>query len=212
MTAGPWFHLLRGSPHRRIAALLGLVVALALPLAASASPPNLSYNPAPADVPSWWGTNGRVMDIVTAGGRVYLAGGFDYVGPSTGYGVGVDGSSGNRLSGAPLVDGIVRTAVPDGSGGWYIGGSFTHVGGVYRPSAAQVSATGAVTKWNPKPKGTVYAIAVTDKTVVLGGEFTQVGSTSVSATRLGAVDRSGGAAVAGWSATASATVRTLAVS
>jgi len=210
MTAGPWFHLLRGSPHRRLAALLGLVVALALPVAASASPPNLSYNPAPADVPSWWGTNGRVMDIVTAGGRVYLAGGFDYVGPSTGYGVGVDGSSGNRLSGAPLVDGVVTAAVSDGSGGWFIGGSFTHVDGVYRAGAAQITAGGKVTSWNPRPKGTVYAIAVTDKAVVLGGEFTQVGSTPVTATRLGAVDQNGGAAIPGWSASASATVRSLA--
>ncbi|MGZ4599235.1 MAG: hypothetical protein ACXVGS_05175 [Oryzihumus sp.] len=210
MTARAGFHLLRGSPRRRLAALLGLAVALALPVAASASPPNLSYNPAPADVPSWWGTNGRVTDIVAAGGRVYLAGGFDYVGPSTGYGVGVDGSSGNRLSGAPLVDDVVNAAVPDGSGGWFIGGSFTHVDGVYRPGAAQITAGGKVTSWNPRPKGTVYAIAVTDKAVVLGGDFTQIGSTPVAATRLGAVDQNGGAAVPGWSASASSTVRSLA--
>ncbi|HET7660612.1 MAG TPA: hypothetical protein VFK66_09505, partial [Oryzihumus sp.] len=206
------FHLLRGSARRRAAVALGLLGALALPVAASASPPNLDYNPSPSNLPAWWGTNGRVTDIVATGGRVYLAGGFDYVGPSTGYGVGVDGSSGKLLSGAPLVDGVVRTAVPDGSGGWYIGGSFTHVGGVYRPSAAQVTANGAVTKWNPKPKGTVYALAVTPSSVVIGGEFTQVGSTAVAANRLGAVDRTGGAAVAGWSASASATVRALAVS
>ena len=156
MTAGTWFRLLRGSPRRRIAAFLGLVVALALPVAASASPPSLNYNPAPADIPSWWGTNGRVTDIVQAGGRIYIAGGFDYVGPSTGYGVGVDGGNGNRLSGAPLVDGVVTAAAPDGSGGWYIGGSFTHVDGVYRPGAAQITAGGKVTSWNPRPKGPVY--------------------------------------------------------
>lgn len=209
MTSRGRWNPLRGGARRRVAVVVGLVVALALPVAASASPPNLDYNPAPADLPSWWGTNGRVTDIVAAGGRVYIAGGFDYVGPSTGYGVGVDGTSGSRLSGAPLVDGVVTAAVPDGSGGWFIGGSFTHVGGVYRPGAAQVTAGGKVTSWNPRPKGPVYAITLTDKAVVLGGDFTQIGSTPVAATRLGAVDQSGGAAVPGWSASASATVRTL---
>ncbi|GAA1247747.1 hypothetical protein [Oryzihumus leptocrescens] len=208
MTSGTSSHLVRGGARRRAALVLGLAGALALPVAALASPPNLTYNPLPTSRSTWWGTNGRVTDIVPAGGRVYIAGGFDYVGPSTGYGVGVD-STGKRLGGAPLVDGVVNAAVPDGSGGWFIGGSFSHVGGVYRPSAAQVTASGTVTGWNPKPKGTVYALALTPTSVVLGGEFTQVGSTPVGATRLGAVDRSGGAAVAGWSASANATVRDL---
>ena len=77
-----------------LAAALGVSTAL-VPLAASAQAPALSYVPEPG----WWGTNGRVMNIVPVGDRVYLAGGFDYVGPTTGYGVGLD-ASGHRLAAA----------------------------------------------------------------------------------------------------------------
>ena len=192
--------------------VLGLAGALAMPVVtATASAPQLDYNLSTGAQPGWWGTNGRVTDIVSAGGRVYIAGGFDYVGPSTGYGVGVNARTGAMLPGAPLVDGTVATAVADGSGGWYIGGAFTHVAGVYRPGAAQITAKGSVTAWNPRPKGPVYAIAVTGSSVILGGNFSQLGSTPVTATRLGAVDRVNGAAVPGWSASANAPVRALAV-
>ena len=44
---------------------------------AASTTPALTYVPSPA----WWGTNGRVNDIETVGSRVYVAGGFDYVGP-----------------------------------------------------------------------------------------------------------------------------------
>ncbi len=177
-------------------------------LSASASTPSLDYVPNPA----WWGTNDRVTDILPVGNRVYIAGGFDYVGPTTGYGVGVDASSGAKVAGAPLIDGPVYASVPDGSGGWYVAGDFKNVGGVYRPRAAQVSATGTVTKWNPKPNAPVYALAVTGGSVLFGGDFTALGNTGGSATRLGAVDRTTGAAIPGWSTSTDQTVRSLVVS
>src|SRR5471032_1702862 len=61
--------------------------------AVAATPPTLTYAP----VASWWGTNGRVSDIVPLGNRVYLSGGFDYIGPQTGYGTAVQGASGVKL-------------------------------------------------------------------------------------------------------------------
>lgn len=174
-------------------------------LPAIAANPALTYEP----VPSWWGTNDRVSAILPSGNRIYIAGGFDYVGPTTGYGVGVD-STGKVLPGAPLIDGSVKAAVPDGQGGWYIGGDFSFVGGQYRLHAAQVTADGTVTGWFPKPDGTVNAIAVVGNSVVLGGSFANVGSQSVTAaSRLAAVDKVNGDPVPGWSATANNTVRGL---
>jgi hypothetical protein len=41
--------------------------------------------------------------------------------------------------------------VADGQGGWFIGGDFKNVAGQFRRYAAQVTAAGAVTAWNPKP-------------------------------------------------------------
>jgi hypothetical protein len=182
------------------------LVAAPLPSAQAATPPALTYTP----VANWWGTNGRVMSIVPVGNRVYLAGGFDYIGPQSGYGTAVDGTAGVQLPGAPIVDGIVYASVPDGAGGWYIAGDFKHVGGVTRKNAARISATGVVnTKWNPKPNAPVYALAVSGSEVVFGGTFSMIGKTQVAANRLGAVDLVQGTAVPGFSASADNSVRSL---
>src|SRR5512134_1085573 len=85
----------------------------------NAGPPSLTYTPSP----NWWGANGRVSDLRVVGNRVYLAGGFDYIGRTTGYGVKVDAATGAVAVG-PRIDGIVRAAAPDGQGGWYVGGDF----------------------------------------------------------------------------------------
>lgn len=185
--------------------IAGLVSAAVVgPVAAAhAAPPALDYTP----VASWWGTNGRVTDIVTSGDRVYLGGGFDYIGPQTGYGSGVDGTTGVRLPNAPMIDGAVYASAPDGAGGWYVAGAFTTVGGVARKNAARIGADGVVAKWNPKPNAPVYALTVSGGNVVLGGAFSQVGKTAVAASRIGEVDGSGGSVVAGFSAAANNTVR-----
>jgi len=185
-------------------ASLTVAVVVASAIAAVAGPPALTYTPNP----QFWGTNGRVTQILPVGNKVIVAGSFDYVGPQTGYGVGVNESTGRMLPGAPMVNGTVYAAAPDGSGGWYIGGSFTRVAGQYRLNAAQISANGSVTPWNPSVKGPVYALAVIADSVVLGGNFDAVGG--VAAARLAAVHvGGGGTAVGGWSASANAPVRTL---
>ena len=181
----------------RAAMVVALGAAAVLPAlaatAGSASASALGPDPALSGTPnpSWWGTNGRVMEILPVGNRVYLAGGFDYVGPATGYGVGVDAAGGSRLPGAPVIDGVVRAAVADGQGGWFIGGDFKNVGGQYRRYAAQVTAAGAVTGWNPKPDQPVEALAFDGTTVFLGGAFTTVRDTPVP--RLAAVAGTGAA-------------------
>ena len=189
-----------------LAALTSAAASAALllaPAAEAATPPDLTYAP----VASWWGTNGRVTDIVPLGGRVYLSGGFDYIGPQTGYGSAVDAVTGIQVPGAPVIDGTVYASAPDGAGGWYVGGRFNTVGGVVRSNAARITASGTLAKWNPKPNGTVYAIAAAGGNVVLGGSFTQLGRTAVAANNIGAVDPTSGGPVPGFSASANNTVR-----
>ena len=185
------------------ALVLSTLTGHTLPAPAQAAGASPSYVPAP----SWWGTNGRVSDMLVAGNRVYVAGGFDYVGPTTGYGVGVDAVTGAMRSSMPVVDGPVDASTPDGAGGWYLTGQFRTVGGYYRPGAAQVTATGVVTAWNPRPEGRVLAVTTTSSSVILGGELTALGPVAV--TRLGAVDRNTGAPLSSWTGSADAPVRAL---
>ena len=171
----------------------------------SSGPPALTYIPSA----SWWGTNGRVSDIKVVGNRVYIAGGFDYLGRTTGYGVRVTPTDG-KLSASPRVDGIVRAAIPDGSGGWYIGGDFRKVDTKGRVTLAHITSTGAVGTWNPKTDGTVNALALTPAGVAIGGSFSSVNG--VAAQNLAVVDKAAGATVATWRASANLPVLALAAS
>ena len=177
--------------------------------AVTASPPHLSYVPAPG----WWGTNGRVTDIVPLGNRVYLSGGFDYIGPQTGHGVAVNATTGARMAGpAPMIDGTVLAAIPDGAGGWYVGGSFQHVDGVHRSNVARITSTGTLAPWHPRVDGTVTSLALVGSEVVIGGSFTSAGAPPVPSPDLAAVDAVHGQAVAGFHGETSSAAVDLAVS
>lgn len=76
--------------------------------------------------------DGRVEAIVRDGNTIYLGGSFLGLGPNVPY-----GSSINTTTGLPDLDfakpdDAVYAVASDGAGGWYIGGDFTHVGGVAR--------------------------------------------------------------------------------
>src|SRR5262249_51333345 len=103
---------------------------------------------------------------------------FTKVGPRTGEWVGIDSSTA-AITGLPPVSGgsqEVHASAPDGSGGFYIGGDFTHVGGLARHGLAHVLADRSVDpNFDPRPDGEVDALAVSGSTVYAGGFFTQIG-------------------------------------
>ena len=73
-------------------------------------------------------------------GTLYVGGDFTRAGPMTGGGVPLAVDSGQPLPSFPKVDGDVFAVVPDGAGGWYIGGAFARVGGEPRENLAHVLA------------------------------------------------------------------------
>ena len=83
-------------------------------------------------------TDGEVDAVALSGSTLYLGGRFSRVGPATGCGVPLATSTGTAASGFPRVDGPVYAAVPDGSGGWFIGGDFDAVGDSARSNLAHV--------------------------------------------------------------------------
>ncbi len=91
-----------------------------------------------------WLTNGLVNAIVPAGDKIYIGGRFTRVGPYTGCGVPVNASTGAPAATYPKVNGTVYAVCADGSGGWFIGGSFSLVGGVARRNLAHIISGGSV--------------------------------------------------------------------
>jgi hypothetical protein len=152
-----------------------------------------------------WVTDGEVSAVAAHDNRLYIGGFFSRIGPPTGGLVQLDGTSG-VLTQSLGVDGAVFAIVPDGAGGHYVGGSFTHIQGLPRANVARIDANGNVAPWNPGVHGVVRAMVRAGGTVYLGGSFDQVGASA--RTNLAAVDTSG--TVQAWNPNASSFVFALA--
>ncbi|RYZ52465.1 MAG: hypothetical protein EOO14_16715, partial [Chitinophagaceae bacterium] len=159
--------------------------------------------------PNWWVANGTVNTIVQSGNTVYLGGDFNMLGPNAPNGTAVDGATGVPNLSFAKPNNFVRTAVPDGSGGWYIGGDFTEVGGQARNRLARINSDGTLHAWNPNAGSSVSAMAIAGSTVYVGGAFTSIGGQARF--RLAAIDATTGTATA-WNPNASGTVSAIAVS
>jgi hypothetical protein len=169
---------------RRIASAVLAAAVVTAGLLVPATPAGATPAPLPDET---WVTNGTVYALAQVGNRIYVGGSFTRVGPNTGFGVPLNPVSGVRTGVFPKVNGPVLVAVPDGSGGWFIGGDFSRVGDKSRHNAARILADGSVAGWNPSTDLPVRAIALawSRNTAYLGGDFTTVQT----------ADRSGLAAV-----------------
>jgi hypothetical protein len=137
----------------------------------------------PAVDQALYGTDGNVVSMARSGNTLYIAGSFRSVGENSGGLVPYDTRTGQAFASFPKVAGSVAAIIPDGTGGWYIGGDFTGVGGRPRSGLAQIRADGSVTDWNPSVTGTVdyiappavTALAVRGNRVFVGGAFGFIG-------------------------------------
>jgi len=154
-------------------------------------------------------TNGQVNAILRDGNTVYIGGNFSYVGPSIPYGSPVDAGTGAPNLAYARPNSNVNVAVPDGAGGWYIGGAFTQVGGVARNYLAQLDANGAVTAFNPNASSPVRALLLAGSTLYAGGAFTSIGGQSRS--YLAALNTADGTALASFNPNPSTSVSALAL-
>ena len=162
------------------------------------------------------GPNATVYAIARgADGTTYLGGDFTLWGPRTG-GLGAlattDGAVDHNF---PPVTGKVWAIQSDGAGGWFIGGTFTAVGGLARTNLAQIDSSGAVTAWAPAANSTVYALALSGTTLYAGGGFTAItpaGGSATTRNRLAALTTADTGSLAAWDPNADDTVNALAVS
>ena len=156
----------RTVPLPRFLALVLLSFTLLVATTVGAQPETLRRN--------FWIPNGPVASMALSGNTLYIGGDFNRVGPVTGGGVPLD-AAGALPSNFPIVNGPVEAAVPDGEGGWFVGGSFSSVGGVNRSNLAHIRADGTVSDWNPNPNQGVRALARQGEVLYAGGFFTMIG-------------------------------------
>jgi hypothetical protein len=107
----------------------------------------------------------------------------------TNFGVILDAKTGKPLS-AFRVNNPIRAAIPDGDGGWYIGGGFIRVNGALRKRLAHIDADGRLDPdWRPEANGngvSVTSIARIGPRLYVAGDFAQLNH--ASRLHLGALD------------------------
>ena len=184
--------------------LLGLLVVSATVVFT----PTAAY-PVPAVQPDdMWVANGHVDEIEPLGNRIFIGGQFGFVGPSTGHLVQVNPSTG-ALAQSFRVNGDVYAAIVDGSGGWFIGGAFTAVNGVYRTNLAHVLANGSVDPgWDSPVNGAVFALLRRGARLFVGGAFSHIWWADRA--NLAALDTANGNPYGAWTTGADAPVQAFA--
>lgn len=143
-----------------------------------------ALNPTPTPTPGAFGVlgNGAVSTIVSHGNVTYIGGNFDELAAITGAFARLNSTTAKRI--APLAEtehGEVRASASDGQNGFYIGGTFSSVGGQPRSKIAHILADGSLDpNFNPGVPGqnnVVNALAVSEdgSTVYVGGGFDNIG-------------------------------------
>src|SRR5262245_27554603 len=143
-------------------------------------------------LPTFPETNGTVFATALYGNTLYVGGDFSKINPVHANALPIDASTALAKPGFPVVTGLVQVAIPDGSGGWYIGGGFTSVGGLARSGLAHILSDMTVSTWNPSPNGQITALARSGSTIYAVGQFSQI--SGIPRSGIAAVDAETGSA------------------
>ena len=127
-----------------------------------------------------WAFGGTVHTVTRAGNVVFVGGRFNAVAlrrnVTGGFAV-LSASTSRRSLPIPNVHGNVNVIIPDGSGGWFIGGNFTHIGEHRRPQLAHILSNGRLDPgWTARVNGRVFTMTRIGATIYVGGAFESAGS------------------------------------
>jgi hypothetical protein len=116
-----------------------------------------------------------VADIVSYKGKYYMFGVFSSLCRNSGSALVLDTTNYSiKNDNKWRINGTVYASIPDGKGGFYIGGDFSKIGDSSRKFIAQIHENGEPTSWNPKVDSTVLAMSKRGDTLFFTGKFTSV--------------------------------------
>ncbi len=125
--------------------------------------------------------NGDIFDSILSSTRLYIGGYFTRAGYSTGSGAALDLTTGEHLSTLTdfpvIAGGSVAAAASDGSGGWYVGGTFTTVSNRNRSHLAHLLANGSLDESFPDFQitgGSISDLLISGSTLYMAGTFTSI--------------------------------------
>jgi trimeric autotransporter adhesin len=123
----------------------------------------------------FWVPDGPVHAIVETNGIIYVGGSFSAWTPNSPKTAWLDAVSGLERVELPTIDGNIYASVPDGLGGWYVGGQFRSLNGQPRNNLARIRRDGILDPvWNPGANDVVHALTVAGGVVLVGGQFTSI--------------------------------------
>ncbi|RYZ53142.1 MAG: hypothetical protein EOP49_07895, partial [Sphingobacteriales bacterium] len=126
---------------------------------------------------SWMRPDGPVYAMTRHGDTLIMGGSFTNFSYPVHGGISLNDSNALPVAGWEnfYADGAVLTAIPDGQGGWYIGGTFREINGQKQGRLARIAADGTLYPWNPNMSGNVYSLSLCGNTLYVGGYFKKVG-------------------------------------
>ncbi|RMG55905.1 MAG: T9SS C-terminal target domain-containing protein [Bacteroidetes bacterium] len=170
-----------------------------------AGPPLLLAQPpqSPRIVP-----NGPVYSLLHQGDTTYYGGQFTQAGYYSAYLGQVRLDDAIPQQAFPMANGPIEVVLPDGNGGWYVGGGFTQIADQSRSYLAHILPDGSLdASFSPQPNGQVYALDKLDGRLYVGGSFTQIGGQSQA--YLAALEIAQQGALAPWQPQLNGAVRSL---
>jgi len=107
-----------------------------------------------------------------------MGGDFTKVFRQTGGGTFLSFADGEAVPQTPIIEGEVKAAVPDGQGGWFLGGNFTKVAGVSCLNLVHILPNKTVDPmFLPNPNSHVNALLIDEGFLYVAGDFTNISAT-----------------------------------
>ena len=117
-------------------------------------------------------SHSNVYKIIKKDGNYFTMGAFSHLATNHGSAVIVDTATNTVITPQKWnINGVVKTVLPDGMGGYFIGGLFTKIGDSTRRYLAQIDASGKPTQWRPVVDSFVKVMLRRNDTLFIGGSF-----------------------------------------